>query len=938
MKIDTKIGSESPTYSGDVNNHNDICGIYDSSEDYDEDNDIFDDDDFYDDDTDHNDIFYWLGSEKGYERVYSVLSKDELIELINQAHEEGWDFLDLSDCGLTEIPREIGNLIKLKTLNLENNVNLDLNNDHNDRKRNNILTLPPEIGNLQNLENLSLYSCGLTALPQEFADLKNLKYLNMNRNEITVFPEQICQLINLENLAIDGHFSTIPSSISNLKNLKKLYLPDSFVEVLPDSIGDLINLEVLYLGRSKITRLPNSMRKLDNLARLSLDDSIIAENIPPEILTQNPHQVIEYIIKYQNKDEVVEIYESKVIIVGQGGVGKTSLFHQIVNERYIEDLSTEGIDIQKWSYSHRDINYTLNIWDFGGQEIYHSTHQFFLTKRALYIFVWDARQEEEYGRIDYWLNTIESFAGESPILIVVNKCDESRRNIQEIDKENLKNNFPQILDFYYVSCKNNININELRTRIKEEAVILPLMKTTWFISWIVIRKKLEDLSRKYNYIDFRRYLEICTTEGIDEAEAKSLIRYLHDLGVVIHFEDDILLRNTIILSPEWGTDAVYKILDSQSNVLKGRNGILKTDDLPLIWAGQTMYPTSLYPFILKLMEKFQLSFKLSDDDVYLIAELLEISEARLETPIEGIYDLSLIYEYGFLAAGIMTKFIVRMNKYIMSDGVKLLCWKKGCYLKHKDALAKVTLNDSIKKRYVKIAVFGDTRSDVRELMSLIKITFDSIHEGISKLDAVTKVKCNCSELCDYLHDYKYLVKLDDHGILSERCKNSLKEVQITSLLDGILKIRERDSTMNKIEITNAPVINITASSSNENQLTNTNTITIEIRTAINELEGCLKELHAEVEEDEIKADTEKMHEDIMSLGKVSSKDDVVKSGKMNRVKRFLCEMENPESGTSKAIRGCKNGISIVQDIAEKYNSIAEWCGMPVVPRVFLKKK
>jgi internalin A len=34
----------------------------------------------------------------------------------------------------------------------------------------------------------------------------------------------------------------------------------------------------------------------------------------------------------------------------------------------------------------------------------------------------------------------------------------------------------------------------------------------------------------------------------------------------------------------------------------------------------------------------------------------------------------------------------------------------------------------------------------------------------------------------------------------------------------------------------------------------------------------------------------------------------------------------------------KYGISIVQDIAGKYNKIAEWCGFPVIPSPFLKNK
>ena len=134
------------------------------------------------------------------------------------------------------------------------------------------------------------------------------------------------------------------------------------------------------------------------------------------------------------------------------------------------------------------------------------------------------------------------------------------------------------------------------------------MATSWLSSWMNIRKELESLSKKKNYIAYSDYLEICKKYDVKFDEAKSLLKYLHDLGIVLYYHDDILLKNLVILSSEWGTDAVYKVLDEQEKQLKNRNGLLHYEDLPSIWQDKDRYPLERYPHLLSLMRKFQLIF------------------------------------------------------------------------------------------------------------------------------------------------------------------------------------------------------------------------------------------------------------------------------------------------------------------------------------------
>ncbi len=96
----------------------------------------------------------------------------------------------------------------------------------------------------------------------------------------------------------------------------------------------------------------------------------------------------------------------------------------------------------------------------------HATHQFFLTKRSLYLLVLDSRLDEKENRVEYWLKIIQSFGGDSPIIVVCNKNDE---HDLELDWRGLQNKYPAIKAFAKkVSCKTGDGIAELRELIGRE--------------------------------------------------------------------------------------------------------------------------------------------------------------------------------------------------------------------------------------------------------------------------------------------------------------------------------------------------------------------------------------------------------------------------------------------------------------------------------------
>ena len=207
--------------------------------------------------------------------------------------------------------------------------------------------------------------------------------------------------------------------------------------VLPESLGQLQGLTQLDLRSNQLTELPAWSGQLQELRRLDLSDNPI-ENIPPEMLgtgllfSDDIEKIWAYFRQLEAEGED-HLYEAKLLIVGEGGAGKTTLAKKIKDPNYElreDEESTEGIEVIQWEFKMENGQpFRVNIWDFGGQEIYHATHQFFLTKRSLYALVADSRKEDT--DFYYWLKVVELLSDNSPLLIVKNEKQDRQREINE---------------------------------------------------------------------------------------------------------------------------------------------------------------------------------------------------------------------------------------------------------------------------------------------------------------------------------------------------------------------------------------------------------------------------------------------------------------------------------------------------------------------------
>jgi internalin A len=679
--------------------------------------------------------------------------------------------LDLSLNKLTRLPKSIGQLTNLHALDLSGNQ---------------LTRLPKNIGQLTNLHELSLSENQLTRLPKSIGQLTNLHELDLNWNQLMILPETTAQLTNLRILDLGfNKLMSLPESIAQLTNLQVLYLVSNQLMSLPESITQLTNLQELHLSDNQLINLPESISQLTNLQWLDLhgNDGL---NLPTEILgptwqdvsskkalPTKPQEILDYYFRLRGGKRPLN--EAKLILVGYGDVGKTSLVNRLVHKTFDKaSKKTEGIQITHWPIQlngNEDVR--LNIWDFGGQEIMHATHQFFLTQRSLYILVLSGRQGHEDSDAEYWLNLIQSFGKESPVIIVLNKIKD---HSFDVNRRGLKQKFPDIKDFIETDCETGIGIDKLNQAIERETDRLKHLRDAFPSSWFGIKDKLAAMTE--NFITFERYRSLCNELGeTDGTSQNSLASFLHSLGIILNYNDDPRLQDTHVLNPHWVTKGIYTILNAET--LANKKGELNVCDFATI-LDPTDYPSERHSFLFELMRKFELCVRFPDDEGrYLIPQLLDKQqppEAEIFVPTEC---LNFQYHYTSLPEGLLPRFIIRT--YILSTDQPR--WRTGVILEFEGNRALVKADVQDKRVYISVTGSPSSR---RRLLAIIRSDFDHIHNVVCKTSKPQEM-VPIPDHPDVLIPYKKLRVMENKGtkLFEDVVGEDVIEFNVTKLLNGV---------------------------------------------------------------------------------------------------------------------------------------------------------
>ena len=165
------------------------------------------------------------------------------------------------------------------------------------------------------------------------------------------------------------------------------------------------------------------------------------------------------------------MFAFKIVVVGDYGVGKTTLILNFTEHKFRE-LYIPTIGVQ---FSIKDLNYKgepvkLTIWDIAGQEEFKFVRTEFYKGASVQILVYDITRSESLDNLENWYKDVIKYAGEIPVLILGNKFDlddERQIDFEEAKSKIKLKSFKNVIGILETSAKSSKNVNEAFDKIAE---------------------------------------------------------------------------------------------------------------------------------------------------------------------------------------------------------------------------------------------------------------------------------------------------------------------------------------------------------------------------------------------------------------------------------------------------------------------------------------
>ncbi|MFM7235292.1 MAG: COR domain-containing protein [Cyanobium sp.] len=398
-------------------------------------------------------------------------------------------------------------------------------------------------------------------------------------------------------------------------------------------------------------------------------------------------------------------------MLGNGLVGKTQLCRHLAGEPFDPSVpSTHGIAVRDITAGSDD-GATYVIWDFGGQDIYHSTHTLFMHTAAVFVVLWTPEQEALVGSDDndplhrrhplsYWLDYVRTLGrSDAPVLVVQSQCDTPAQAaaMPPVERGLLESfGFVRPLTFSARTRRNAASLQEAladaNAYLRDRDGISTIGKgrhQVWqqLEAWRQEDQQLPAQERQHRTLSRQLFTSLCEqTGGVSSPEA--LLQFLHNKGVVFHSPE--LFQDRIILDQSWALDAVYAVFERDSTypLIRANDGRLTPSLLAnTVWRD---YEPEAQKLFLSLMGTCGILFpyRKADADLrleasYLAPDLLPPrSSSQVERELQGRWQgsdpsLTLTYSYGFLHDGLARALLCDLGNHAGDSGVY---WRYGAWV------------------------------------------------------------------------------------------------------------------------------------------------------------------------------------------------------------------------------------------------------------------
>lgn len=408
----------------------------------------------------------------------------------------------------------------------------------------------------------------------------------------------------------------------------------------------------------------------------------------------------------------------KVLVVGDGKAGKSCMVERLVRNRFLDTWdSTHGISVEHFVDEKKRYGfpYKLNLWDFGGQDIYHHTHRMFLQANATYILLWNAETEYqdkivqpignkkyhwENKKLPYWLDYIRYLGQGSPVVVAQTHSLPADKRDPHPNEAGLLQAYREVLpyvsEFLHLDAEEEDAKRSGYKRLLQEVeyAIDSLGRDEYLPAhWHPIRKLLEDMTPREaaadktafmgmerNTLELQEFLEMVPSH--EPEPMKLLTNWLVPTGVVFYKEG--LFDNKIILNQAWAIRAVYALYDRSETgyyfELKESKGHFDSAMLNQCWKEYTEAERSWF---LEFMLKAELCFEFTPERrdaswaerQFVAVEMLpaersgglSVQERNWQSQDTALCQLR--YRYPFLHAGIIQSFIARTHHFAAIEDI-----------------------------------------------------------------------------------------------------------------------------------------------------------------------------------------------------------------------------------------------------------------------------